>query len=878
VPPGALRSRAERVSRRGNLVRAAILRYKALRLAPPTQAGSLRGAARREIEHLVARLERALHFPTRDRADWLRCLLALLEPAARGFWPTEARLLYDLQKVCIDNERDIYAVDLVEWFVRAFRQPIKRHLPDQPLVLTVEHLHKALGRLTVAHLGDAERHRLRELLEAALSDAEHRLRRTLQPRLVAALEAVGLIPGNAAEQLSRDRLVEELLDRVVERRFLTLGDLRDALARSRLKLPDLSGPREFFTGDPLIRANRRLAVALDGVYRRGEIYLRWLQRLTSIFFANPVGRWLTLYLLLPVLGSIFIIKGGSELFELAHKFLGTPEVHIPEFDGISYVALALFLLPMLHWRAFRRGVLKGLHYSWLGIRGVLFDLPAAFFRWRLVRLVLQSRAYVVFYLYLGRPVLLTLPFPILLWLLGVDLVWVQAISAVVLALVSILSNTRLGLLAEETTTDWVVRTWQLIRDDLVPGLFRSIIYLFNRFKERVERILYTVDEWLRFRTGESRLSFVTKLVLGFVWFWVTYVVRFAINLLVEPQINPIKHFPVVTVSHKFLLPLAAWKPGAIATEPSLLASLLLYVTRLSIKDANLVVATVVWGIPGIFGFLAWELKENWRLYRANQSPTLDPEMVGSHGERIIGLLRPGFHSGTLPKLYARLRRASGSGERKAEEGLHHVEEAVRHFVQRELVAVLSASTAWSVSAKPVVGEIHLGTNRIRFELCCPALAGDSVLIDFEHRAGWLLAGIARSGWLDELTEGPRAAFTTALAGLYKKAGVDLVNQELEAVLPRGTVTDVTREGLKVWAGVERCDGVVYDLHQPEEPPRSIGAGIPGVPADARPLLFSARPVTWSAWVEVWERDRAGKGHEPLLPGVALLPAVRQEPC
>src|SRR5207302_2075205 len=137
-----------------------------------------------------------------------------------------------------------------------------------------------------------------------------------------------------------------------------------------------------------------------------------------------------------------------------------------------------------------------------------------------------------------------------------------------------------------------------------------------------------------------------------------------------------------------------------------------------------------------------------------------PEMVGSHGERVIGLLRPGFHSGTLPKLYARLRRATGAGERKVEEGLHHVEEAVRHFVQREVVAVLSASCAWSVSAKPVVGDVRLGTNRIRFELCCPALAGDSVLIDFEHRAGWLLAGIARTGWLDDLAEGPRAVFAS----------------------------------------------------------------------------------------------------------------------
>src|SRR5262245_47466738 len=53
--PGELRARAEAVSRRGNQVRAAILRVQASRRVPPSQAGSLRGPARREMELLAAR-------------------------------------------------------------------------------------------------------------------------------------------------------------------------------------------------------------------------------------------------------------------------------------------------------------------------------------------------------------------------------------------------------------------------------------------------------------------------------------------------------------------------------------------------------------------------------------------------------------------------------------------------------------------------------------------------------------------------------------------------------------------------------------------------------------------------------------------------------
>jgi hypothetical protein len=980
-PPGALRLRAEDAARRGNCVRSAILLYKALRSgAPPTQAGSLRGAARGEIEQLVSRLGRALQFPHGERNDWARCLLALLEPASKGFWPVEARLLYDLQKICVDNERDIFAVDLVEWFVSLLRRPIKRHLPDQPLVLTVKNLRSALERLSAARIGAEERQRLHELLTSALHVAEERLRQRLRPRLVDALDTVGLVPGNVAERHARDKLVEELLDRVVERRFLTIGDLRDALARNRLKLPDLTEgvaplaacrgvagkllwlgrylvpgaaavvlvvlgwvglrmrkgepidltelpstealvamglvglllflvlhvlllrAREFLGGDPLIRCNRRLAEDLDGIYHCGEIYLRWLQRFTSLFFGNPVGRVLTLYLLLPLLGSFFIIRGSNEMFEMVHKApeainnlldkvrpapkfedvveLGDedlyallfepdhtipdlPEIKIPELDGISYVLLALFILPLLHWPAFRRAVLVVLHVIWLMIRGLLYDLPAGVLRLPVVRLVLQSRPYLLCYQYLGKPLACTLPVTLVLWLAGLKLTWTLVISAGVLVLASVLINTRLGLVAEEAAADWMVRTWQLIRDDLLPGLFRWIIYIFNRFKDGVERMIYRVDEWLRFRTGDSKLSFVTKLVLGLVWFFITYIIRFVFNVMFEPTVNPVKHFPTVTVTAKLLLPfyipLTEFFARAFFFLPEWLA----------LAIGNL---PVHW-IPGAAGFLAWELKENWRLYRANASPTLCPEVVGSHGERVIRLLRPGFHSGTLPKLYVKLRRASGSSERKKEEGLHHVEQRLRHFGQRDFIDVLASSRSWNLSASLALGEVWLGTNRIRVELCCPALAGASVLIDFDHLGGWLVASIARAGWLDSLSAPQRAAFASALTGLYKRAGVDLVWQHLEAVLPRGAVIDVRHDGLFVWQDAERTRGVVYDLEQPDEAPRVVGPGGLDVPGHSRDVLFSAWPVTWAAWVEWWEYDQAGKPCEPLVPGVVLLPAV-----
>src|SRR5207248_10049289 len=111
--------------------------------------------------------------------------------------------------------------------------------------------------------------------------------------------------------------------------------------------------------------------------------------------------------------------------------------------------------------------------------------------------------------------------------------------------------------------------------------------------------------------------------------------------------------------------------------------LLQAVFPLPVGKANAVAGTIVWGIPGIFGFLVWELKENWKLYRANEAPTLSPVIVGSHGETMLRLMRPGFHSGTLPKLYAKLRRHERRHQeiraRRRLEELHHVEAAVKRF-------------------------------------------------------------------------------------------------------------------------------------------------------------------------------------------------------
>ena len=44
------------------------------------------------------------------------------------------------------------------------------------------------------------------------------------------------------------------------------------------------------------------------------------------------------------------------------------------------------------------------------------------------------------------------------------------------------------------------------------------------------------------------------------WFVIAYVLRLYVDLFVEPTTNPIKHFPVVTVAAKILIPFIAGDP------------------------------------------------------------------------------------------------------------------------------------------------------------------------------------------------------------------------------------------------------------------------------------------------------------------------------
>ncbi len=916
---------AEKAAAAGNDVRAAILAQRAARFGTAKRAQAASEQARKYLDRLVERLQQALGFSNEEAQRWRSVLWGLLEPAARGLWTAETRLMYDLQKLCVDRERPPYRFQLWPWLRTGGRSPLRQAIPLVDLARGYRHLAAARRRLPWVHLNEKLRVRLRELLGRAERAVEEQLRPRLCRIIAESLRDGGLVPENLPEEVALDKIAQKLVDEVLQRGHFGFGSLRDAVARNQLKMRDLQGPAELWTGDPLLRSNWQLARSLPGLYRSAEVYLRWMQRLSAALFGTRTGRFLTRWGLLPFGGAYLILfavlyvvghlvpaaeppagtgqpappvqgrsaaeaaaghaapSGPEQLPEAAHAAQHEHHKHGPDVPWQAVVGLGTFLLLAINVPAFRQGVVQALRLLWRTLRWLgLLALRWLGIRW--LQRLLAMREVRALWRYLFKPALFTA----LVWMLFYMAEspslrsWHSNPLAVLTMFLgwNMLLNSRWGRDAEEQLSQWLIRWLRLVWGTLLIGLFYLVVDFFRALLEAVDRALYAVDQWLRFQRGDTSWTTWLKLVGGWLWAVVEYVIRFAVTLLLEPQINPIKHFPVVTVSHKLLLP----------TAPLLAKGLQQFALFENEHEALAVAFGIIFCIPGIFGFLAWELKENWRLYEANRPEELQPAVVGHHGETMLRLMKPGIHSGTLPKLYRKLRRAQrrtaltgrGSQERKALQALEEVKHQIAHFVQRELLRLLERSRAWPHPLQ--VEQVHIGSNRIRVAVACPRLDPRPTWIVFEEQSGWLLASLSAEGWWQRLEEHDLQLFRNALAGLYKLAGAHLVRQQLEAAFPWPQVAyDIDRNRLVVWPSDDYACEAEYVLDEPRGVlvPRcrdpQLRLKLPVL--DLSEILFTKHPLHWLLWVQHWQQLQENPlGEVPrLLSSVPLVPSEVHAP-
>jgi hypothetical protein len=289
-------------------------------------------------------------------------------------------------------------------------------------------------------------------------------------------------------------------------------------------------------------------------------------------------------------------------------------------------------------------------------------------------------------------------------------------------------------------------------------------------------------------------------------------------------------------------------------------------------------AFTVFILPGFAGFLVWEFKANWRLYRKTRPETLREVSIGHHGETMVGFLKPGFHSGTIPRRFTKLRRAAwkaderGVARHRAE--LHHIEDAIRTFVDRELVSMLDSAPAFRI-AGVAVAEVAIGSNRVHIDLACPGVGPEPARIAIEQQSGWTVASLPERGWIDRLAGGQRQILEIALAGFYKRSGIDLVREQLEHTLAGDAGPppyDISEDGLVVWPGHGYQTEAVYNLHARQPIAVMRGAPWSGDPPilAGRHAVYRREPLRWLAWTAVWEQLARGEPPVPVVAGPSLI--------
>lgn len=881
---------AQRARKQGRHVPAALAAQRAASFAERPASKVAETLARESLQQLGLLLNEAIASdgtPARSSLSWPALLQLVAERAVsqkRGSMSYEARVLYALQAAADASQEHLRRVDLAGWLRSLGRRTLLRELPWVRGLRVVQQLSMARDRMRYVRLPNAERKMLARLLDAAYQAAEEKLRVSLRGAMLVILDDVQMLPTSPPEVLGRSKLVEELVDEVVSQGFFSFSSLRDAVSRNQLKLDDLRRLEQLWQGDALMRADRRFGEEFEGLYRPAEIYIRALQKWSSVPFATRLGRVLTMYVLLPSGAAFFLLEAVHLLLTPLAKSFRLPAPPPP--TPLSFVFVSLLVLSLIHSQAFRRfGKQCSDVLAWFLV-AVFFRLPRAVLANSLVRTWL-ARPWSRFFA--RRLVLPVLPVVLAYLLLPANLqLWRYAIAGGVFVLFQLLLATRWFEWVGVVFFEQIAPTWRTLSRELFPNLLRMIAAAFSFGMALVQNLIFRCEEWLRFARGEHPLIAWTKGFIGVPVAVVTYLIRLYVTLLVEPEVNPLKHFPVVTVAHKLMLPvtppLMIWFSGALAPLGSILA--------------NTLAAVTVFLLPSVFGFLAWELKENYRLYRATRRPLLTAAAVGPGRENMRSLLVPGFHSGALASAYQKLRdtaqveaariqqerdaqaRTAGSSVStvalaRQRLKIRALEGSVQRFVERELVALLRASPRWPHNSLRVVA-VGSSSNRIRVQLACPQLSEAPCVVCFEEQSGYIVADLRELGFVRELQEeGAILVFENALAGLYHRAQVDMVREQIESVLGAGDRYDIADEGLLVWPERSYRSELLYPIEskrqvvaqvrgeKPSEPPRVL---------DMRSLLFREQRVGWLRWQAVWvAAEHPEASIDRVVRGASLLP-------
>ena len=271
-----LTAESEEARRAGNLVRAAVERQRAARVAPSDKAEPTRRAAIDILEELLSQFQQALALPLEEAEGWRRLLPVLLDKADQGSNAAEAVLLFDLQKVCLDHESEIYASTSANGSRRWEESAASAVALSATGIAYAPRRDASFERRPAFRQRPA---RPRQSLQAPSSQRTAGGQRFVPS--YQALHDVGFEP-QPLEQTAFRKIVEEFLDRIIASGFVTFSDLRDTISQptqaARSRRADRLHSRR------LLHCSTDAWPLLDGTIGRRYLYAR------SARFTSTSGR------------------------------------------------------------------------------------------------------------------------------------------------------------------------------------------------------------------------------------------------------------------------------------------------------------------------------------------------------------------------------------------------------------------------------------------------------------------------------------------------------------------------------------------------------------------------------------------------------------
>lgn len=647
---------------------------------------------------------------------------------------TALNLLNHLQRALFTGEATYYRLNLRGWLATG---RVRQVLPFQGILKELRALDSARRLVEELSWPAPDLDRLTHPIAVTAARLQRQLHRQIAPLVQQALDRAGFLSTTARERIAMQQLADGLTGLVLTRWQLRFSDVRDLLARDSLGLPDAT-LRDLLRGDLLSRFDQAAVLALPGVYRRGEPYVKGLQRLGAPLFGTGAGR----LILRLVLGPWLVAYLGLVMLSVVWDLLATDSPPPAWTDPALVLPLATLISLMAGTRIGRRlarSLWLGLTWTWYyllgpGLLRLLRHIRLRVRYWGPTAWVLELRLVRVFLDRLLAPLITglvpVLPFVVPLLLVTPEeleaSLWIN-LTAAAFVVGTLLRDTPAGRLWLDNLISGWQRFWSRLRHEGLADLAAAVMGFFSAQTRRLTEGLHRVRGLLDRRLHEPWPEALLKTLTVPIWAVIEALIQFYAVVLVEPQTNPIKHFPVVTVGHKLMLPLL---PAITHWSTTLLSPFLPTTVLLPL------VALTVFLLPGLFGFLFWELKENWKLYAANRVIPVPPARLGDHGDTVRDLMRRGFHGGTLPKSFDRLRlvleRQVRSGTpnprelRQVARTLEGVSAALTHFVTQDLALPLRDGCP-NVLRRPTIGPPRLATQAVDLHLSLTPACGTAPL-------------------------------------------------------------------------------------------------------------------------------------------------------